>query len=164
MTQEPLNTDELKAAIGREAAPITIEIDKSAIRLFARSVGHVDLIYYDEEYAKGKGHRSLVCPPGFLGHGIHTPLKPSGIIGNSVMAMPALNFQFKGLLNGGTEFEYYGEDICAGDTLTGVSKIGDLRERSGAMGKMLIVVTETNYHNQDKKLVATQRGTVIMYK
>jgi hypothetical protein len=164
VTQEPLITDDLRAAIGREADPITIEIDKSAIRMFARSVGHTDLIYYDEGYAKSKGYRSLVCPPGFLGHGIHSPLKPSGIIGNSVQAMPQFNFVFKGLLNGGTEFEYYGEDICAGDTLKGISKIGDLRERSGAMGQMLIVITETNYTNQDGKLVATQRGTVIMYK
>ena len=163
MTQEPLITDELRAVIGREADPITIEIDKTAIRMFARSVGHADLIYYGEDYAKSKGHRSLVCPPGFLGHAIHTPEKPSGIIGSSVTRMPSLPVSFRGVLTGGTEFEYYGEDICAGDTLTGVSKISDLRERGGALGKMLFVVTETDYTNQDGKLVATQRGTAIMY-
>ncbi len=77
--------------------------------------------------------------------------------------MPEIKAQFRGVLNGGTEFEYYGEDICAGDVLKGVSKVADLRERAGALGQMLFVVTETNYNNQNGKLVATQRGTAIMY-
>ncbi|MCH8209949.1 MAG: MaoC family dehydratase N-terminal domain-containing protein, partial [Planctomycetes bacterium] len=44
-------------------------------RMFARAVGHTDLIFYDEEHAKSKGYRSIVAPPGFLG----TPaFKPAG--------------------------------------------------------------------------------------
>jgi acyl dehydratase len=163
VTQETLITDEMRAAIGRESEPITIEVDRHAIRMFARAVGHTDLIYYDEDYAKSKGHRSLVCPPGFVGHAIHSPNKPSGIIGSSVTRAPEIRVQFKGVLNGGTEFEYYGEDVCAGDVLSGRSKLVDLRERAGAMGKMLLAVTETNYTNQQGKLVASQRGTAIMY-
>jgi acyl dehydratase len=163
VTQESLITDEMRAAIGRESEPITIEVDKHAIRMFARAVGHTDLIYYDEDYAKSNGHRSLVCPPGFVGHAVHSPNSPSGIIGSSVTRAPEIRVQFKGVLNGGTEFEYYGEDICAGDVLSGKSKLVDLRERAGAMGKMLLAVTETNYKNQQGKLVASQRGTAIMY-
>jgi acyl dehydratase len=163
MPEGSIITDEMRATIGQEREPITIEVDKTAIRMFARAVGHTDLIFYDEEYAKSKGHRSIVCPPGFVGHAIHSPQQPSGITGSSVTRMPSLNMQIRGVLNGGTEFEYYGEDICAGDVLTGVSKMADLRERTGAMGQMLFVITETNYTNQDGKLVATQRGTAIMY-
>lgn len=163
MTQESLITDEMRAVIGRESEPITIEVEKHPIRMFARAVGHTDLIFYDEEYARSKGHRSLVAPPGFVGHAVHRPDRPSGIIGSSVTRAPEIRVQFKGVLNGGTEFEYYGEDICAGDVLTGKSKVIDIRERTGAMGKMLIVVSETNYTNQQGKLVATQRGTAIMY-
>ena len=163
MAEDSVITDEMRAMIGKESEPLTIEVDKTAIRMFARAVGHTDLIYYDEAYAKSKGHRSLVCPPGFVGHAIHSPLKPSGIIGSSVTSQPGFKASFRGVLNGGTEFEYYGEDICAGDVLKGASKIADFRERPGALGKMLFVITETNYTNQDGKLVATQRGTAIMY-
>ena len=162
MTQSSL-ADELRTVMGKESEPLIIEVDKTAIRMFARAVGHTDLVFYDEEYAKSKGHRSIICPPGFVGHAIHTPQKPSGIIGSSVTRMPEIKAQFRGVLNGGTEFEYYGEDICAGDVLKGVSKVADLRERAGALGQMLFVVTETNYTNQNGKLVATQRGTAIMY-
>ncbi len=80
MTQSSL-ADELRSLIGKESEPIVIEVDKTAIRMFARAVGHTDLVFYDEAYAKSKGHRSIICPPGFVGHAIHTPQKPSGIIG-----------------------------------------------------------------------------------
>ena len=162
MTESSL-ADELRTLIGKEGEPLIIEVDKTAIRMFARAVGHTDLVFYDEEYAKSKGLRSIICPPGFVGHAIHTPLQPTGIIGSSVTRMPAIKAQFRGVLNGGTEFEFYGEDICAGDILKGVGKLAEVRERAGALGQMLFVVTETNYTNQNGKLVATQRGTAIMY-
>ena len=66
MTQanaEGLVTDEMRAEIGKESAPWTCEVDKTAIRMFARSVGHTDPIYYDEAAAKAAGYRSLPCPP-----------------------------------------------------------------------------------------------------
>ena len=164
MTEESLITDEMRAAIGKEGEPLTVEVDKTAIRWFARAVGHTDLVYYDEAYAKSKGHRSIVCPPGFLGHAIHTPQDPTNIIGNSVRRTPALpGLKITRILNGGTEFEYYGEDICAGDVLKSVTKVADLRERTGALGKMLFLVTESNFYNPEGKLVATERDTGIIY-
>src|SRR3972149_6494153 len=68
-------TEEMRAAIGKESEPVTIEVDKTAVRMFARAVGYTDLIYYDEEYAKSKGYRSLPCPMGFVGHPIHRPAR-----------------------------------------------------------------------------------------
>ena len=61
--QESVITDEMREAIGKEGAPATLEVDKTGCRMFARAVGHTDLIFYDEEYAKSKGHRSVVAPP-----------------------------------------------------------------------------------------------------
>jgi hydroxyacyl-ACP dehydratase HTD2-like protein with hotdog domain len=154
----------MRATIGKDAEPLIVEVDKTAIRWFARAVGHTDLVFYDEAYAKSKGHRSLICPPGFLGHAIHTPQTPTNIIGNSVKRTPMPpGIKVTRLLNGGTEFEYYGEDICAGDVLKSVGKITDLRERTGSLGKMLILQSESNFYNQEGKLVATERGTGIIY-
>ncbi len=162
MTEGSAITDEMRSVIGQETEPLTVEVDKTAIRMFARAVGHTDLIFYDEEYAKSKGHRGLVCPPGFAGHAIHTPLKPTNIIGSSTTQMPDIKTKIVRVLNGGTEFEYF-DDICAGDVLTAVSKITDIRERAGASGAMLFVVRETSYTNQQGKLLAVERGTAIMF-
>ncbi len=56
------------------------------------------------------------------------------------------------------------EQICAGETLTAVTRIADLKAReSGKLGKMLIVTSETSFTNADGKLAAVQRSQVIFY-
>jgi acyl dehydratase len=158
MTEESIITDEMRSAIGVEMPSYTLEIDKTSIRLFARAVGHTDRIYYDEEYARSKGHRSLVCPPGFLGHAVYGPDQPLGLTGYARLKTP-----LKRVLNGGNEFEYFDEDICAGDVLTATTKLADLKERAASMGPMLFITSETTYKNQQGKVVAKMLSTGIQY-
>ncbi|MFN8644701.1 MAG: MaoC family dehydratase N-terminal domain-containing protein [Candidatus Binatia bacterium] len=68
----------------------------------------------------------------------------------------------KGLLDGGTETEYFA-DICAGDTLTAVSKIAGLDVRVSPSLKMLLLSTETTTNQLSPALVARQRGQAIFY-
>jgi acyl dehydratase len=157
MAEASVITDEMRAAIGQESEPITIEVDKTAVRMFARAVGYTDLIYYDEEYAKSKGYRNLPAPMGFLGHPIFRPDIPS-----RPMYVMSFKTPYKRVLNGGTDIEYY-EPICAGDVLTSTSKIADISERSASIGPMLVITGETNYKNQKGKVVARFRGTLIQY-
>jgi hypothetical protein len=69
------------------------------------------------------------------------------------------------VLNGGTDYEYFPENdaICAGDTITAVSKISGFEETTGSLGPMLITTRETTYTNQHGKLVAKMYGTTIQY-
>src|SRR3990170_3229573 len=80
MTQESpsLITEEMRAGIGREGPPVRHEVDKTGIRMFARAVGHTDLVFYDEEYAKSKGHRSIIAPPSYLGTPAFSPRTGGG--------------------------------------------------------------------------------------
>ena len=155
---ESVITDGMREAIGKESAPTTLEVDKTGCRMFARAVGHTDLIFYDEEYAKSKGHRGIVAPPGFFG----TPaFKPGG--GRSE-GPPARGFSipYKRVLNGGTEYEYL-DSVCAGDRLTSTTKISGFTERKGSIGPMLITERETTYTNQAGNVVAKMLGTTIQY-
>jgi acyl dehydratase len=156
MAETSAITDEMRAAIGKEWEPVTVEVDKTAVRMFARAVGYTDLIYYDEEYAKSKGYRSLPCPVGFVGHPIFQPgrSRPPHV-------MP-FQTPYKRVLNGGTDFEYY-ESVCAGDVLTATTKVVDMVERTGSMGPMVFISSDTIYTNQQGRAVAKFRSTLIQY-
>lgn len=150
-------TDEMRAAIGRESEPVIYEVDNLGVRQFARAVGYTDPIFYDEAYAKSKGHRGLVAPVGFLGHPIYDPTKPPRIPEAFRLDVP-----YKRILNGGTDVEYF-DAVCAGDVLTATTKLTGLTEREGRVGPMLIVEVETIFRNSAGKTVAVLRGAAIRY-
>ena len=155
---ESVITDEMREAIGKESQPTTLDVERTNCRMFARAVGHKDPIFYDEEHAKHKGHRSIVAPPGFFG----TPVfNPGGGRGEGPPGR-GYNIPYKRVLNGGTEYEYF-DSVCAGDTLTATTKISGFTERTGSIGPMLITERETTYTNQDGKVVAKMLGTTIQY-
>ena len=168
MTQasQSVITDEMRAAIGVETPPMTLEVEKTNCRMFARAVGHVDPIFYDEAAAKARGYRSIVAPPGFLGTPTFRPGASSGA--GEAPGAGRFNVPYKRVLNGGTEYEYFpdgpdGDVICAGDTITARSKISGFEETEGRLGPMLITKRETTYTNQNGKIVARLYGTMIQY-
>jgi acyl dehydratase len=160
-------TDEMRASIGREGPPSRHEMDKTAIRMFARAVGHTDPIYYDEEYAKSKGYRSLVAPPAFLGTPVFNP-RGAGAGGMAAMAAAmgagaGAGGRPRRVLDGGAEHEYTGVPICAGDVLTAVSKTVSIEETQSRLGTMLITRRETSYTNEDGEVVARVYRTSLQY-
>lgn len=161
MAEGSIITDEMRAVIGVESEPWTVEVDKLQIRLFARSVGYTDPLFYDEEFAKSKGYRSLPCPPHYLGTPVYNPANSDATFGAPRSRGPRINHGLKRVLNGGTEIEMY-DTIVAGDTLSASSKVVDLVERQGSIGNMLITTTETIYR-RDGQVVAVSRGTGINY-
>ncbi len=159
-TQESLITEEMRAQIGKESGPTTLEIDKTSVRMFARSVGYADPVYYDEAAAKAAGYRSLPAPPGYLGTPIYNPT--AGGAGRRGPSMPEPRRPLKRVLNGGTDIEYLA-DICAGDVLTSTSAVASLEERQGSLGEMMITTTKTTYRNERGEPVAIATGTGIRY-
>ena len=146
-------TDEMRASIGREGPPVTYEVEKTGIRMFARAVGYTDPLFYDEDYAKSKGHRSLLAPPGFLGTPVYNPSAQGGGGGGP-----------RGrALNGGNEWEYTGVEICAGDVLTAVGKTVSIDERRSSLGTLIITRRETTYTNQNGEVVCRAYGTGLQY-
>ncbi len=163
MTQQAPSvvTDEMRALIGKEGEPTILEVEKTGCRMFARAVGHTDLIFYDEDYAKSKGYRSIVAPPGFFGTPIYRPGGGRG--GDAEMGGRGFSVPYKRVLNGGTEYEYF-DTVCAGDVLEARTKITGFQERVGSIGPMLITTRETTYtRRSDGKVVGKMYGTVIQY-
>jgi acyl dehydratase len=146
----------MKAAIGKSNDPVTYEVTTQGIRLFARAVGYRNPLYFDEEYAKSKGHPTIAAPPGYFGVQVWDPRRTGG--------GPRRLYEspFTRNLNGGTEVEPI-KHIYAGDTLTAVSSLADLQGTVGRLGPMLVQTTETVYTNQKGEVVAKTRGTGLSY-
>ncbi len=157
-TEQSHITDEMRAGIGREGPPTIREVDRTGIRMYARSVGHTDPIFYDVEAAQKRGYRDLVAPPGYLGTPIFNPRGDT--------EAPAPRRRPGGMtrgLNAGNEYEYL-EVICAGDVLESRGRTVDIQERTGSIGPMIITSSETVYKRlSDGKIVAKARGTGISY-
>ena len=160
---ESVITDEMKALIGVQGPETVSELTTTSVRMFARSVGYVDPVFYDEAAAHERGFRSLPAPPGYLGTPIFNPAESDPTFGGRRGG--GFSSPYPLVLNGGTDIEYTGAQICAGDTLTSATALASLNERwSGALGvPMLIQVSETTYTNQDGVVVAISRGTGISY-
>ncbi|MGE3497747.1 MAG: MaoC family dehydratase N-terminal domain-containing protein [Candidatus Binatia bacterium] len=156
-------SDEMRAQVGRESSPYTLEVTTTSVRAFARGVGYRDPVYFDIEAARRAGYPNLPAPPTYLGTPIFIPGQSDERFSWPVAARLRIDHGLKGLLDGGTETEYF-EQIFAGDTLTAVSRLAALDVRSSpTLGKMLLMTTEVRFSNQDGKLVAMQRGQTIFY-
>ena len=166
MAEESIITDEMRAQIGIESEPWTLEVDKTSVRMFARAVGYTDPLFYDEEFAKSKGYRSLPAPPHYLGTPVFNPASSDPTFGaprgsGGGPGGGRIQHNLRRVLNGGTDIEYF-DTIQAGDTLQASSKVTDITERKGSIGTMVITTTETTY-KRDGKVVAIMRGTGIAY-
>lgn len=156
-------SDAMRAAKGQASAPWNYEVTTTSIRAFARGVGYTDPVYFDEAAARAAGYRGLPAPPTYLGTAVFLPGRSDDTFSNPREGQPKVEHGLKNVLDGGTEIEYF-EDICAGDVLTAVSRVADLRVGdSKAIGKMLIVSMETRYTNQLGQLAAELRSQVIFY-
>lgn len=156
-------TPEMQALVGVESSRWTHEVTTTSVRAFARGVGYTDPVYYDIAAAKAAGYRNLPAPPTYLGTPVFIPGRSHDVFSGPIEGQPALHHGLKNVLDGGTETETF-EQICAGDTLTAVTRIADLKAReSGKLGRMLIVTAETSFTNADGKVAAIQRAQVIFY-
>lgn len=143
-------TEEVKKQIGMESESRTAEIERGAIRRFAEAVGDSNPIFNDEAAARHTPFGGMIAPPTFC-------RSISAAIPDIKLNMP----QFRGL-DGGSEWEYF-EPIRAGDRITVVSKVADLRESEGKLGPMVFITIETSYTNQFGQVCAIQRATGIRY-
>ncbi len=154
-------TDDMRAQIGVESEPWTYEVTTTSVRMYARGIGSEDPIHYDVDFAKQQGFRSIVAPLGYIGTPVYLPGSNDPTFGFPRRAGgPRLDIPFKGLLDGGTETEYF-DVICAGDVLEETSHLADLKLREGAR-PMLFITNESVYKDKATgKVVVKQRLTSI---
>ncbi len=140
-----------KRYIGQESPPEVMEVEKGHIRAFAQAIEDSNPLWNNEAEARKTRLGGMVAPPTFLRAARTQRLED----------LPP-DFPYKRLLDGGSEWEYF-EPVRPGDRITAVNRVVDIYSRSGQLGPMIFVVTETTYTNQFGQVAATQKNTSIRY-
>jgi acyl dehydratase len=123
----------------------TMRVESGKIREFAKAVKDANPAYTQD---------GAVAPPTFLMTVAHW-------MGDLGQTRSAVKLDYRRLLHGEQEFEFL-KPIKAGDVLTFRSRTKDVFEKDGKRGgKMLFVIGETEYKNQNGEVVAYTRNTAI---
>lgn len=161
---ESLITDEIRAWIGRQAPPWTIEVTALDVKRFAVATDDRNPLYTDAEQAKQSRYGGLIAPPLFYMAPLTDPvpedeLRPDGLPYEGRFPIPPT--PLPRLMDGGTDIEFFAP-IRVGDTLTAHSKIVDIYQKDGRSGPLIFVVRETTYTNQNDEVVVVEKGSSIL--
>lgn len=130
------------------SAPVTVEVERGAIRRFATALGETDPACYDVEAARAVGYRDLLAPPTF-------PITFGG------GPIPGLDLPPAGNIHGEQEFAYQ-RPIVAGDEITVERRLTGTKERTGRSGKMRLVTIESTGTDAAGQEVFTSRQVIIV--
>jgi acyl dehydratase len=138
--------------IGMALRPAMLEIEKGRLRFFAQAIGETDPVYTDEAAARAAGYPSLPAPPTFL--------FAAELEGESITAMlDDLGVPLDRILHGEQSFTYQAP-VCAGDTVTVLSRISDIYARKG--GALEFIVKDSTVTNQHGVAVAAMRSVIVV--
>ncbi len=119
-----------------------VPITKEEILEFAAALGETNPLYTDEAAAANGPYRGLVAPPTFV-----TKLRPNKMTPENMPKFGKVGF------DGGRDLNVF-EPVRPGDTLTMVSKIHDIYEKTGRSGSMYFIVLRNEVSNQHGEKVA----------
>ena len=152
MAEEILITDEVRKAIGTEASPLVIEIEKGAIRKFAQAIGDANPLWQDEEYAEKGKYSGIIAPPSFF-------CTVDAGMSNTRME---IDWPLKRLVATGDELEFF-HPVRPGDVITSTLKLAEVQEKETKGGKRLFVTFEVAFTNQKGEMVAKGRVSSMRY-
>jgi acyl dehydratase len=159
MDATPLVPAETYALVGEPLGPpISAVITAREAQRYARAVGDLDPVYFDEAAAQAAGYRTLVAPPTFVGHVVVEgatldDLRTDGLWKDRSRPV---RLAVSRTMFGGEEWELL-EPACVGDTITAQRRLGSVEEKSGSSGPFVLIRYETTFTNQHGDVVARSR-------
>lgn len=126
-----------RSLIGKESPEEVFEVEKGAIRKFAEAIGDPHPAFREGE----------IAPPTFP-----TTFR---------MGIPGASLDLSRVLHGEQEYRYE-RPIRAGDRVVCKTRVVDVYEREGRLGKMTFLITEMEGRDEAGRLVFTGRSTLII--
>jgi acyl dehydratase len=136
--------------IGKSYDPVLYAVGREKIREYAAAVGETNPLHLDLDAARAAGYSDLVAPPMFA----------VVYAGRSVIPAlfdPEVGMNFSMMVHGSQEFRW-GQVVVAGDEITTVASVKDIKERPG----MEFYVFESVSRNQREETVCVGTWTNIV--
>lgn len=127
--------------VGSASDPFEVEVEKGDIRRFATAIGDTNPLYFDEEYARAKGHAGLLAPPTFPTT-FRPPQPPAWV----------RNLDARRIVAGQMAFTYE-RPIVSGMRLTCRMHFLGVDEKQGSKGRMQIIRQALEGHDESGALV-----------
>ena len=136
--------------IGHKYEPVTYIISQEKIKEFAISIGDLNSLYIDSEYATKSKYGSVIAPPMFV------VVFAKGAM-NSLFNDKELNLNMSRLVHGEQEFNFH-KILKANDTVKTFGEIKNIFQK----GNNDFIVLETKSYNQHSELVVEGLWTFII--
>ncbi len=162
---ESLIPDQTRALVGQAISePVSGTIVAKESQRYAYAVDDLNPIYFDEAAATAAGYRTLVAPPTYVAHVVaqHAPvasMREDGIYRGGT-ARHRIELRVKRVMFGGEEWEFLAP-AYVGDTISALTRLHSLEEKSGGSGPFVLQTVETTYTNQLGEVVARGRTKSI---
>ena len=147
-----LITPEIRAWIGREEAPVRVEVTRRDIVKYAIATEQ-----RLEKYRNGDEAPPMFTFGAFREIVPLDPLGPDGIAKQSLT--PEL--PLKRVMAGGNTVRYH-RPVRPGDVLVGTLRLADIFEKQGSSGPLIFVVYEMKVENEDGEPVMDETQTRIV--
>lgn len=140
------------AAVGMAMPPVTVDVERGRLQLFATAIGERDAVFTDLHAARLAGYRDLPVPPTFL---FSLELERP----DPFWFLTDLGVDMRHMLHGEQSFTYH-QVACAGDRLVAQPRIADVFAKKG--GALEFVVKETGVSAADGTPVADLRAVFVV--
>ncbi len=159
MSTPGLVPPETQAMVGATLGePVSAVVSRREAQRYARAVGDLDPIYFDEAAARAAGYDGLVAPPTFVGHAVveGSTLEDLREDGLWIDRGRKLRLRVSRTMFGGEEWEFR-HPVLIGDTVTAQRRLGAVEEKDGRSGPFVLLHYETTFTNQRDEVVAISR-------
>jgi acyl dehydratase len=150
---------ETYAIVGESLGPpVSAVITRREAQRYARAVGDLDPVYFDEDAARAAGYDGVVAPPTFVGHAVveGATLEDLREDGLWVDRGRKVRLAVSRTMFGGEEWEFR-QPVLVGDTVTAQRRLGNVEEKDGRSGPFVLLHYETTFTNQRDEVVAISR-------
>lgn len=136
------------------------DVTKRDIKRFAQAIGEVNLIHFDEDFAKSTRYGTIIAPPLFCQIFTFDDVPPDQLPNDGSPIEIDVPIPAKRTVGGASSYKIF-QRVKAGDRITVKSTLKDVFTKEGKSGKLYFVVVQTEFSNQNNEPVAEETATYI---